>query len=192
MKTSLYFILLTALLSACSESSTDNTAVSTDNTDGSTNNNGTVSGVNVIGNCTPGTLELDLIKAHNTARAQARNCGGQQMPAVAALSYSCKLAEASLNHSNDMASVDFFEHTGSDGSDVGQRLSNVGYSFQAWGENISAGSNTVTEVMQGWLNSPGHCQNIMQNIFTEMGGARVDTSTATYSSYWTVDFAMPR
>lgn len=178
MKTSLYLIILTALLSACSEGSTDNSS--------------TVSNVSVIGNCTPSTLELDLIEAHNIARSQARDCGGQLMPAVAELSYSCTLAEASLNHSNDMALVDFFDHTGSDGLSADDRISNLGYSFQAWGENISAGQDSVSQVMQGWLNSPGHCQNIMQSIYTEMGGARTDTTTATYSNYWTVVFAKPR
>ena len=137
-------------------------------------------------------VEQELLDAHNAARSQGRSCGGEYFEAAAPLQWSCPLRQAAFAHSNDMASVNFFSHTGSDGSSAGQRITNAGYNWQAWGENIAAGQTSVPAVMQGWLNSPGHCEGIMNPNFTQIGSARVDNSNSQYNNYWTTVFARPQ
>lgn len=76
-------------------------------------------------------------------------------------------------------------HTGSDGSSPVQRIDREGYSWSALGENVAFGYRNVASVMAGWLASPGHCSNIMNPNFTQLGAAEVDY-------YWTQVFARPR
>lgn len=147
---------------------------------------------NVEGNCTLTAEESNLLNAHNNARAVARQCGNVNYSAAPALVWNCTLGKAALNHSTDMASVNFFSHTGSDGSSPFDRLSYLGYQYTSAGENIAAGQSSVESVVAGWLDSPGHCSNIMNKSFTQMGAARVNSNTADYSSYWTVVFATPQ
>ena len=80
---------------------------------------------------------------------------------------------------------DNLSHTGSDGSDPGERLNAVGYEWSTYGENVASGYSTEKDVVEGWLDSPGHCENIMNGNVTEMG-------VATSSSYWTQVFAKPK
>lgn len=136
-------------------------------------------------------LDIEMLAAVNNARAEARLCGENQRPAVEKLQWSCLLQEAAIAHSDDMSTQDFFDHTGSDGSDVGDRITRTGYVWSHAGENLAAGQRTVTTVMQGLLDSPKHCDNIMSDFYTEFGfGFRVNSNTF-YTRYWTQNFARP-
>jgi uncharacterized protein YkwD len=125
----------------------------------------------------------------NNERQQARTCGSSLYAATSPLAWHCSLEAAAQIHSTDMADNNFFSHTGSDGSNAGQRISATGYSWRAWGENIAAGYATVESVVTGWLDSPGHCGNIMNPIVTEMGAASTSNSSADFQIYWTQVFA---
>ncbi|WLQ16592.1 CAP domain-containing protein [Hahella aquimaris] len=138
--------------------------------------------------CQMTELDKQLLKAHNQARAQARSCGDKNYDRAPALTWNCKLATAANAHSSDMADNNFFDHTGSNGLSVGARVKYQGYFYQVVGENIAAGYGSVSQVMQGWLDSPGHCANIMSKNYTEMGAARIDASGADYPNYWTTVF----
>lgn len=131
-----------------------------------------------------------LLAAINAARAEARVCenGGSTLPAVAPLKWNTALAAAAQRHSIDMAQNNHFSHTGTDGSSAGARISDAGYNATAWGENIAAGYGSVSEVMAGWLDSPGHCRNIMSANYADFGASCVYRSNTTYRSYWTTDF----
>jgi hypothetical protein len=78
---------------------------------------------------------------------------------------------AAYLHSLDMETNQFFSHTGSDGSDPGDRITREGYDWWTYGENIAVNYPTVSAVMQGWLSSEGHCRNIMNPAFEEIGAA---------------------
>ncbi|MEM1404306.1 MAG: CAP domain-containing protein [Pseudomonadota bacterium] len=143
---------------------------------------------NLTSGCELSDTEQALLDAHNQARALSRDCGDEAHPAVGALAWQCTLAEVSESHSLDMATINFFSHTGSDGLSPFDRMTNAGYEYRTAGENIAAGQRDVAQVMDGWLNSPGHCQNIMNGSFTEMGGAKVDASGSDFATYWTVKF----
>lgn len=128
----------------------------------------------------------------NTARSQARKCGRTQFAAVPPVTLSAMLSRAALTHSQDMANKDFFEHVGSDGSKVSDRVARVDYKWRTVGENIAIGAETPESVVQGWIESPGHCANIMSGSFTEMGIAFVVERNSDAGIYWTQVFAAPR
>ena len=108
----------------------------------------------------------------NRYRAAGASCGSEgSFAPAAALRWQDSIAQAALKHSDDMQSGNFFSHTGSDGSSAGQRMSAAGYSWRAWGENIAAGQSSVSSVVAGWMNSPGHCANLMNPGFTDIGVA---------------------
>ncbi|MEL6113957.1 CAP domain-containing protein [Photobacterium sp. SP02] len=134
----------------------------------------------------------EMLTAVNAARAQGQTCGGTWMPAVAPLTWDATLEQTAFLHSSDMANYDYFSHTGLDGSSPSQRVTEQGYSWKTVGENIAAGQKTVSAVMQGWLESPGHCKNIMNGSFTQMGAASDTNSGSTYGIYWTQVFASPK
>ena len=91
-----------------------------------------------------------------------------------------------------MSSNNFFSHTGSDGLQPWDRAVAEGYAYRSIGENIAAGQGSVGEVQSGWMDSPGHCRNIMNSGYVEVGAACVVDSNAQYQRYWTVVFGSPR
>lgn len=101
------------------------------------------------------------------------------------------LATAARNHSQDMVDNRFFSHTGSDNSSAGQRITRVGYAYSWWGENIAAGQSTPASVMNSWMNSDGHRENILNCAFTEIGIGYAYGSSTMYGHYWTQVFARP-
>ena len=62
----------------------------------------------------------------------------------------------------------------------------------AVGENIAAGATSAEEVMEGWLASPGHCENIMSPRFSEMGIAWVVDPKSASGVYWAQTFGTRR
>ncbi len=108
------------------------------------------------------------------------------------LAWNTALQSAASDHSIDMATHNYFSHTGLDGSDPGARITRAGYAWSTWGENIAAGYDTVRAVVDGWMQSDGHCANIMSPQFREMGLACAQSDTSDYGKYWTLDLATPR
>lgn len=150
------------------------------------------SGILMAGECEMDKTDRALLNRVNEARSQPRQCGDENFAAAEPLSWNCKLAEAAQAHSADMVEQEFFSHTGPEGDQTPKRVNESGYSWSAVGENIASGQNSVDHVVDGWLSSPGHCANIMNAEFTEMGAARVEASGSPYSPFWTQVFARPR
>ncbi|WP_447955806.1 CAP domain-containing protein [Vreelandella sp. EE7] len=136
--------------------------------------------------------QQEMLSRVNEARSSARECGGESFPAVEPLGWSCQLEAAARRHSQDMAENAFFSHTGSEGSSIEERVNEQDYAWRAVGENIAAGHRSVEAAIEGWIESPGHCRNLMSEQFSEMGMARADNDDTRYSTYWTQTFADPR
>ncbi|GGW50213.1 CAP domain-containing protein [Streptomyces xantholiticus] len=98
-----------------------------------------------------------------------------------------KLTKAAQDHSKDMAAHQNMSHTGSDGSDPGDRITRAGYSWSTYGENVAYGYATPESVMAGWMSSPGHKRNILNCEFKEIG-----VGLAQPDNYWTQDFGTAR
>lgn len=142
--------------------------------------------------CQPTARETTMLNLVNNARASGRNCGNQFFAATTPLTWNCQLRDAAAAHTNDMVDNNFFNHTGSDGLDVSNRVTATGYTWRTVGENIAAGYPNEQQVVQGLLSSEGHCKNIMNPAYEDFGSAVEFTNQADYSSYWTQVFAAPR
>ena len=126
----------------------------------------------------------ETLAAVNAARATPRKCGDEQFAAAPPLRLNRALDAAALSHSQYMAQVRWFSHQQKNGSVVGDRALHAGYKWRTIGENIASGQRTAQEAVQGWLDSPGHCANIMNAAFVEMGvGYAVNPARGTL--YWT-------
>lgn len=134
-------------------------------------------------------LEAEMLAAVNEARAQGARCGDQDLPATEALSMAPELRCAARRHSLDMVERGFFDHVNPDGDDVSVRVEDEGYGWVVVGENILQGDNLFGDVdsaLAAWLQSPGHCSNIHEGLFTELGvGVWVEGARTT----WTQVFA---
>jgi uncharacterized protein YkwD len=141
----------------------------------------------------PGVADVrdEFLAAINDARSASRMCGNTPFGPSSPVAWSNDLAMAAYLHSEDMALNNFFGHTGSDGSSAGQRISAQGYPWRTYGENVAAGYPSVSSVIQGWLGSEGHCRNIMDPDFTEIGaGYSVGAYGGNPSArFWTLDLA---
>lgn len=128
----------------------------------------------------------EMLEQVNEARMEKRRCGGTRHAAVPPLTWNAKLAQAAQKHANDMAENNFFGHEGSDKSSLVDRIEREKYQWRAVGENVAMGQRSVVQVVEGWLESPGHCSNIMNGDFTEMGAA-----LSHDGKYWVQVFAAP-
>ncbi|CDF83093.1 hypothetical protein with SCP/PR1 domain-containing protein [Pseudomonas knackmussii B13] len=126
-----------------------------------------------------------LLQLVNKARSQARQCGGQPYAAAPPLSWNAVLGSTAEAHSRDMANNNYFDHKDRAGQTPGDRAELAGYSAQQIGENIAAGQGTPQRVLDGWLASAGHCANLMNPQFREMGAAYAVDPKSDAGIYWT-------
>lgn len=138
--------------------------------------------------CQLSATDRAMLAAVNAARASSRSCGKRFYEATSPLRWNCTLAAVADAHSKDMASHNFLDHTGPDGLGFADRIHAAGYVSSALGENVAAGYPTVDAVLQSWLESPGHCSNIMNPRFHELGAAFAESAVSTYKIYWTQVF----
>ena len=126
----------------------------------------------------PASTSSDAIALTNQARANA---------GLAALSANGALNNAAAAHSADQAARNQMTHTGSNGSNAGDRIRAAGYSPGTWGENIAAGYSSSSSVVAGWMASSGHRANILNPAFTQIGVASATAANGT--RYWTMVLA---
>jgi uncharacterized protein YkwD len=140
-------------------------------------------------------FEEEVLLLVNENRSQPANCGVEGMFAAAApLTMNPILRCSSRLHSLDMFDRDFFDHTNPDGVDPFDRMQEVGFVGNAMGENIAQGQVTPEQVMDSWMDSDGHCANVMSPNFSVIGvgfhpGAG---QRGLGSNYWTQNFGAPR
>ena len=132
-------------------------------------------------------FQAELLERINAWRAAGAVCGSRIYSPSPALNWNNMLQVAAAGHASDMAKNNFFSHTGSDGSSFDQRIAPTGYRLAAGGENIAAGQTSVQAVISTWINSPGHCQNLMSSSYRDVGVACARSDAAAYSHYWTMD-----
>jgi len=134
-----------------------------------------------------------ILDGVNRARAQPRVCGTQSFAAAPPVVWNGRLGLTALAHSSNMAEGHYFSHKEKDGSDPADRATRAGYTWRTVGENIASGNRTPQEAVAAWLDSPGHCANIMNPNFTEMGAAyAINPENENRTPYWTQVFARPR
>ncbi len=94
------------------------------------------------------------------------------------------LQAAAQTHAKDMKNNDYFEHNTLDGQTPTDQIRSAGYPLTgSWhtGQNIAMGQTTVEQVMNDWMNSPGHRANILSKNYREIG-------IGFYQNEWVQDF----
>jgi len=132
---------------------------------------------------------LELV---NEVRARGARCGNRSFAPVKPVTLSLTLTDVASVHARDMAEHNYFEHVDLAGQSPADRVRSVGYREKLVGENIAYGPETVDEVVQGWLDSPGHCENIMDPRFAQMGIAVAPGRALRHGLYWVQVLAEPR
>jgi uncharacterized protein YkwD len=122
----------------------------------------------------PDSSAQDQVVALTNAERQQAGCGPLRVDA--------NITTAAQGHASDMANRDYFEHTTPEGVTFDQRIRNAGYS-KPGAENIAKGARTAAQVMDLWMNSPGHRANIL-NCDLDTIGIGLDRD----GFYWVQDF----
>ena len=133
-----------------------------------------------------------MLSLVNQARSVPRRCGDKPFAAAPALVWDATLEQVAAQHATDMATQDYFSHTARDGSTPAQRVTRAGYPWRMTGENIAAGQLSPEAAVAGWIKSPGHCENLMNAGYTEMGVAAAVNSASKMGLYWAQEFGTPR
>ncbi len=152
----------------------------------------------LVETCAGGRIRLNaaekrLLELHNEAREQR---------GIEPLCLQTTLTEAARAHSEDMIEEDYFAHTSPDGETLGERLKRFGYTPEGYGYwkvggNIAwhSGPEPEPEAMfEGWMDSPGHRANILDEDFRQIG---IGTHAGGYEGYeesvmYTADFGVRR
>jgi uncharacterized protein YkwD len=132
-----------------------------------------------------------VLELTNSARSHARRCGGTLFPPAPPLTSNVALERAALEHSRDMATHNYMDHRGRDGSRPEDRITRAGYKWRAMGENLAEGVTTAEEAVDVWLQSPHHCANLMDRSFTQTGIAFETNPKTDKGVYWTQTFGAP-
>ena len=98
-----------------------------------------------------------------------------------------KLAEAGREHCIDMAAREYFDHNTPEGLTPMDRMHNAGIWRSYAGENIAAGQVDPQAVVEAWMESPGHRENILEPVYTSMGAAFY--RGGNLGIYWAQEFS---
>ena len=107
-----------------------------------------------------------------------------------ALALNNELSQAAQAKAYDMAAHDYWSHTSPDGSAPWMFITNAGYEYKKAGENLAYGFVTSTDVVNGWMNSPSHKQNLLDGNYKDVGFGFVDSPNFDGNGPATVVVAM--
>lgn len=141
---------------------------------------------------TPAIAEFsEMLVLVNEARARGGVCGNISFPASSPLRYDALLERAAQKHSEDMNAANELGHLSPAGgiynpagSVLRERINREGYQWSVIGENV-AWNYPFPDLVAAWLDSPHHCENILNPEFTDVGFGKAGT-------YWTQNFGRPR
>lgn len=98
--------------------------------------------------------------------------------ALSPLKPNALLELAAQEKANDMAANGYFAHTSPSGLTPWYWFQKVGYNFTYAGENLAVNFTDSEDVINAWMNSPSHRENILNGNFTEIG---IATAQGTYN-----------
>jgi uncharacterized protein YkwD len=103
-----------------------------------------------------------------------------------------RLDNASQGWTNWMVANSTLAHV-ANGSDPGSRVSAAGYNWSSVGENIATGYATPRATLKAWMASTGHCQNMLNPSFADIGtgvSPHPIRGFASGAATWTNDFGL--
>ncbi|CAF2825896.1 unnamed protein product [Rotaria sp. Silwood2] len=131
-------------------------------------------------------FEQRVLELTNEARRSGRWCGWSWYSATTPLQWNNLLGNAARGHAEDMLAHNYFSHNSLDGRTPWDRMLEAGYPGNcAGGENI-AGNSSPAAAVQAWIDSSGHCANLMNSEFKTLGVGQA--SGGAYGGYWVQKF----
>lgn len=127
-----------------------------------------------------GSYEQQVVDLVNKERAAV---------GLPALKVNTKLAAVAEKKAEDLRDKNYFDHQSPTYGSPFDMMKQFGISYTSAGENIAKGQKTPADVMNGWMNSPGHKANILNSSYTEIGVGYVTDSNGT--TYWVQHFIRP-
>jgi len=106
------------------------------------------------------------------------------------LTINSQLASAAQAKANHMVTNNYWSHTTPDGQEPWAFIQNAGYSYSKAGENLAYGFATSADTVIGWMNSPTHKANMLDNAFTDVGFGFANSSNFNGDGQQTVVVAM--
>lgn len=139
---------------------------------------------------TTGLRDLAAVRREMLARVNAI----RKQHGLRALGGDALLDRAAQGHAEDMLKRSYFAHQSPSGETARERIRATGYKYQTIGENIAFGQTSVEEVVETWMDSPGHRRNILNKDFTELGVglAMGRDSSGHHRTLWVQNFGTPR
>ena len=128
----------------------------------------------------------DALRRINAARASGRSCSGRRMPPARLLQWDDALQSVATGHSRDMARRNYFGHRSPEGRTVRDRVAGTPYKTRLVGENLAGGDRQLSGAIQGWLESPPHCENLMNPKYSQVAVACVGQPGSQWGTYWTM------
>lgn len=125
-------------------------------------------------------LESEVVRLVNIERSR----NGLQ-----ALKENWELSRIARYKSADMANKNYFSHTSPTYGSPFRMMESFGIRYSSAGENIAMGQRTPQEVMNAWMNSPGHRANILSPSYTQIGVGLAKNQNG--KAYWTQMFIKP-
>jgi uncharacterized protein YkwD len=120
-------------------------------------------------------LQQLMLDEVNAIRVKGCRCpDGKWYPPAPALKWDKQLEQAAQAHADDMVRRGFFSHVNPDGVGFSERVEAAGYPWMVIGENIANGYTSVRETVDAWRYSKGHCTNLMNQEFRDMGAAKAN------------------
>lgn len=85
-----------------------------------------------------------------------------------------QLASAALAKANDMFAKQYWDHFGPNGETPWQFIRAAGYNYVYAGENLGKGFRTAEGLVEAWMASPTHRENILSANYRDIGIAVVE------------------
>ena len=128
----------------------------------------------------------EALRRINAMRAAGQSCGWRRMPPAPALRWDGTLQSVAAAHSRDMARRNYFDHRSPEGRTVRDRVAATRYKSRLVGENLAGGDRDLRGALQGWIDSPAHCENLMNPQFNEVAVACAGQPGSQWGTYWTM------
>lgn len=139
---------------------------------------------------TTGLRDLAAVRREMLAQVNAI----RKRHGLRALTADAQLDRAAQGHAEDMLRRAYFAHGSPSGETARERIRATGYTYRTIGENIAFGQTSVEEVVETWMDSPGHRKNILNKDFAELGVglALGRDSSGRHRTLWVQNFGTPR
>lgn len=100
--------------------------------------------------------------------------GQRQKNSLPPLQYNTLLEEAAKKKAQDMFAKNYWSHFAPDGTSPWDFINGSGYRYEYAGENLAKNFLFSQGVVDAWMNSPTHRENILKKNYTEVGYAIVN------------------